>query len=48
MSDQAQSPVKVSQAIIDYARDAKSFIRESGEDALPQDGATGRTAEVAQ
>ena len=29
--------VKVSQAIIDYARDAKSFIRESGEDALPDE-----------
>ncbi len=35
MSEEVQ--VKVSQAIIDYARDAKSFIRESGEDALPDE-----------
>lgn len=38
MSNDAETaPVKVSQAIIDHARDAKMFIRESGEAPLPDE-----------
>ena len=38
MSNDAETaPVKVSQAIIDHAREAKMFIRESGEAPLPDE-----------